>query len=296
MRKRLLISGWLLALALSATLPLSAVFHGVVHVGTRDFTVQGRLTKPIIAIGGDVILPQGSRSIVVALFGNIRLYGTASDDLVAVGGRIFLARHSHADGDVLSLLGGIYRAQGAQASGRLGGALHPWNGTLQRTHPNVGAAVLNSVRLGLAVGLALLLVGTCLTVVFPWQVVLIAGTLRGAPLKSVAAGIMNLLIFVFLVVPLGLSLAGLPFAILLTGAASLAWLFGLTASAVVMGRLLSRGTVSLLWASGAGLVVIALTMAVPFLGPLAITALGLTGAGALAVALITRARPAAPLP
>jgi hypothetical protein len=151
------------------------------------------------------------------------------------------------------------------------------------------------MRLGLAAGLALLLAGTCLVVVFPWQVVLISSTLRGAPLKSVAAGVMIFLTFVFLVVPLGLSLAGLPFALLLSAAAALAWLFGMAASAVLVGRFLAHGPVSLLWAAAAGLVGLALLMAVPVVGPLLVTLTGLSGAGALAVALISRARPAAPL-
>jgi hypothetical protein len=295
-RRRLLIAGWLLVLGLSASLPLSALFHGIVHVGTGDMTVRAPLTRPVISVGSDVVLLHGSRSIVVTILGDIQLSGRARDDLVALDGRIYLAPGSKVDGDVLSLLGGIYKAPGVTAMGRLGGALHPWDGVPRHSRADFAAVLLSSIRLGLAAGLALLLVGTCLTVVFPWQVVLIASTLRSAPLKSAAAGIMNLVIFVFLVVPLGLSLAGLPFAILLTGAASLAWLFGLTASAVLMGRLLSRGTVSLIWASGAGLVIIAVSLAVPVLGPLAITAVGLTGAGALAVALMTRSRPAAPMP
>jgi hypothetical protein len=95
----------------------------------------------------------------------------------------------------------------------------------------------------------------------------------------------------FLVVPLGLSLAGLPFAILLTGAASLAWLFGLTASAVVIGRLVARSPASLLWSAAAGLVLLALSMIVPLAGPLLVAVIGLAGAGALAVALISRSRP-----
>jgi hypothetical protein len=107
---------------------------------------------------------------------------------------------------------------------------------------------------------------------------------------------MSLMIFLFLVIPLGLSLAGLPFAVLLTGAASLAWLFGITACAVVVGRLVARGPVSLLWATAAGLVVVALVLAVPLVGALAVALLGLAGAGALAVALLGRAQPVAPMP
>jgi hypothetical protein len=170
-----------------------------------------------------------------------------------------------------------------------------WDGRSVRPGRSVTGLLANNVKLGLAAGLALLLIGTCLTIVFPWQVVLISSTLRGAPLKSAAAGVLCLLTFLFLVVPLGLSLAGLPFAVLLTGAGGLAWLFGLTASAVVLGRTLSRRPVSLVWATAAGLVLLALGLAVPVLGALLVAVIGLTGAGALAVAMMSRSRPMSPL-
>jgi hypothetical protein len=222
--------------------------------------------------------------------------GHASDDLVAIGGRVFIHRGATVDGDVVSLLGGIYRAPGANISGRAGGAMTRWNGTSPVIHRNLARFLVNTVRLGMAAGLALLLIGTCLTIVFPWQIVLISTTLREAPIKSMVAGLLSLMAFVFLVVPLGLSLAGLPFALLLTGAAVLAWLFGLTAAAVLLGRLLSRQPVSLLWATAGGLVILAVSMAVPLAGPLVVALTGLIGAGALAVALFSRARPMAPIP
>lgn len=294
-RRRMLIAAWVLVLGLSAALPLSALFHGIVHFGPGSLRVERTATKPIISLGGDVDLPRGSKAIVVAIFGNIRIHGTAADDLVAAAGGIYLEPHSRLTGDALTIAGGIYRGSQVTATGRLGGAIHSWNPKSGTDRHNTGRLMAANLRLGLAAGLALLLVGICLTIVFPWQIVLIATTLRGAPIKSLAAGITNLIIFVFLVVPLGLSLAGLPFAVLLTGAASLAWLFGLTASAVVLGRLLARGTVSLVWATAAGLLLVAFSLAVPLVGPLAVSATGLAGTGALAVALLTRARPTVPM-
>ncbi len=294
-RRRLIAVGWLVVLGLSATLPLAALFQGIVHVGSGTLTVHQRLTKPLISLGSNVNLAHGSNSIVLAIGGDIRLHGTARDDLIGIFGRVYLDRGSRVDRDVLSILGGIYKAPDVVALGRLGGALHTWSGGTTAHNRNVGQLLSNSVRLGLAAGLALLLAGTCLTVVFPWQVVLISTTLRGAPLKSIAAGVMIALTFMFLVIPLGLSLAGLPFALLLTVAASLAWLFGMTAFAVLVGRFLAQRTVSLLWAAAAGLVALAIVMAVPVVGPLAVTFTGLIGAGALAVALLSRSRPAAPL-
>lgn len=295
-RRRLLALGWLVVLGLSATLPLSALFQGIVHVGNSTLIVPTTLDRPLISFGSNVDLRQGSRSIVLVIGGDIRVHGTAKDDLVALDGSVFLPRGSQTNGDVLSILGGIYKSPGAIANGRLGGALHVWNGASAERRRDLGRLLSNSVRLGLAAGLALLLAGACLTIVFPWQVVLISTTLRSSPLRSIAAGVMVLLTFMFLVVPLGLSLAGLPFALLLSAAAALAWLFGMTAFAVVVGRFIAHGPASLLWASAAGLVALAMVMVVPILGPIMVTLTGLTGAGALAVALITRARPAAPMP
>lgn len=294
-RRRLLIAGWVVVLGLSALLPLSAVFHGVVHPGPGSYTVTGRNTRPIIALGSDVILPRGSNAIVVAILGNIDIRGNAGDDLVAIGGRIYLGRSIHLSGDVLSVMGAIYRGPGVTVAGRLGGSVYAWQGQAQSHSHDYVSTLGNATRLGLAAGLALLLVGICLTIVFPWQIVLISSTLRAAPLKSGAAGLLCVITFLFLIIPLGLSLAGLPFALLLAGAASLAWLFGLTAAAVVLGRLLARNAVSLLWATAAGLVILAIGMGVPVVGPLLVVAVGLAGAGALAVALLGRSRPATPI-
>jgi hypothetical protein len=287
--------GWLVVLGLSATLPLSALFQGIIHIGPSSITMRNTLTRPLISIGGNVDLERGSRSMVVVILGDIRLRGHTTDDLVTLDGSAYLTPGSRVDGDVLSILGGIYRGPAVISDGRLGGDVHRWNGKAQPPGHDLRRLLGNSVRLGLAAGLALLLAGTCLTIVFPWQVVLISTTLRGSPVKSLAAGAMILLTFTFLVVPLGLSLAGLPFALLLVAAAALAWLFGMTACAVLVGRLIAQGPVSLLWAAAAGLVATALVMAVPILGPVAVTLTGLIGAGALAVALIARARPATPL-
>lgn len=295
-RRRVLIVGWLVVLGLSALLPLSALARGTLTVGWGPLTLDGARLHPLVSFGRTVNLDAGARSMVVVIGGDIRLRGRATDDLVAIAGHVYLTGTSRVDGDVLSVLGGIYRQPGARTLGRIGGAVYRWNGAAHPSHRHLPGLVASSLRLGLAAGLALLLAGTCLTIVFPWQVVLIAATLRDSPLRSVGAALMIVLTFLFLVVPLGLSLAGLPFALLLSAAAALAWLFGLTASAVVVGRLLASRPASLLWTAAAGLVALALAMAIPVIGPLAVTAAGILGAGALVVALIGRARPSTPLP
>jgi hypothetical protein len=293
-RRHFLAAGWLLLLGLSASLPLSALFHGVIDAGPETLTFAAPLTKPVISFGARVNLPAGARSVVVATGADIVVNGHTSNDLIAIGGNIYIGPRASIGGDALAMVGTVYKAPHARVSGRIGGPLHRWDGRTLR-HRDLFKTIGNSMRLGLAGGLALLLVGTCLTVVFPWQIVLISSTLRTAPWKSVGAGLACLIAFVFLVVPLGLSLAGLPFALLLSGAAFLAWLFGMAATAVLVGRAVARGSVPLIWATAAGLIVLAVVMAVPVIGPLAVSLAGLTGAGALAVSLVGRSHPAAPL-
>lgn len=294
-RRMVLAAGWLLVLAMTALLPAAALFHGLIHLGPGTYRPTRATNQPIIALGSNVMLPAGAQGIVVVVAGNVVTAGRIRDDVVALDGNVYLKPGTTLRRDVLSVLGGVYRAPGVQVQGRIGGALYPWNGRDFRAQKRLSSVLLNSIRLGLAAGVALLLVGTCLAIIFPWQVVLIATTLRQTPIKSVAAGTMALLSFLFLVIPLGLSLAGLPFALLLTGAGVLAWLFGLTSCAMVLGRLIARSPVSLIWSTAAGLLFLALVLAIPLAGPISIGVAGLAGAGALIVALLGRSRPSLPV-
>lgn len=291
-RRNLLVLGWVLLLALTAVVPAAAIFRGFVHVGPGPYRAFHAPHTPIVALASNVSLLGGTHNVVFVVAGNLHLGGIVRDDVVALDGNVYLEPGSRINRDILSILGTIYRAPGVRADGRLGGALQSWNGRSPVPSKSLWSFIGTSARLGLAAGVALLLIGTCLTVVFPWQVILIATTLRASPLKSGAAGIMGLLAFLFLVVPLGLNLAGLPFAILLTGAGVLAWLFGLTSSAIVLGRIVAQRRVSLVWAAAAGLMTLALVLTIPVAGPLLITLAGLSGTGALIVALLVRSRPA----
>jgi hypothetical protein len=146
----------------------------------------------------------------------------------------------------------------------------------------------------LAAGLALLLICVCVSVAFPWQTIQVANTLYRDLVRSLVAGLMGLFLFAFLVVPLGLSLFGLPFALLLAVAGAGAWLLGLTAAAVVLGRRLARlrgHDAGLLWLVVSGMFALALAGAIPWIGILLVGLAGVTGAGSSALTVISRARP-----
>src|SRR5947209_7800850 len=127
-RRRVLAAGWLLLLGLSATLPLSALFHGVIRIGPGTVETNKTLNSPIVSLGSNVNLPRGSRSVVVVIGGDIHTNAVAKDDLISVGGNVYLGAHSRIKSDVLSMIGIVYKSAGARVAGRIGGPLKAWDG------------------------------------------------------------------------------------------------------------------------------------------------------------------------
>lgn len=232
--------------------------------------------------------------MVISILGPVHVSGIAKDDIAAVGSAIYLEHRANIQRDVVSLGESVYRAPGVQVSGRVGGEIVPWNGKGSPGSHNWLSATWHYSGLSLAAGLALLLICICISVVLPWQTVMVAKYLYGDLARSLVAGLMGLFLFAFLVVPLGLSIFGLPFALLLAILGVAAWLLGLTAAAVVIGRYvarLRRHDAGLLWAVVSGMFVLAIAGAVPWLGLVVVGVAGVTGAGALALTMIARARP-----
>jgi len=290
-RKRIVLAAWLAALALAAAIPLAAVFDGLVYVGQSDLVFAGAPAHPVVSFGRTIILAHGTHTLVIALGSDIKAHGNVTDDLLSAGGSVYLYPSARVRADVVTVMGVVYRARSSVVEGRLGGAVKHWN-----TRTSGGLAVWpmlwRGARLGFAAGLALLLIVSTVIIVFPWQVVQTATTLQQHPWRSTAFGVVNVFIFTFLAVPLGLSLAGLPFALLLTAGGFLAWLLGVAAIAVLAGRALSRSPRPLLPSAALGLVALSVLMIVPVIGPVAVLTCGLMGAGSLAVSIVERTSPA----
>lgn len=298
LKRRIFLVAWVIALAVAATIPALAIVRGTVWIGPAAYRADGRLTHPLLAIGSDVWLSKGSNAMVVSLFGSIHVSGVAKDDIAGVEAPIYLHRGSRIERDVVSIGQSVYRAPHVMVSGQVGGEMTPWRGSGSPGETNLLAATWHYSGLSFAAGLALLLICTCIAVAFPWPTVLVANNLYRDLARSLVAGLMGMFLFVFLFVPLGLSLFGLPFAVLLAVAAAAAWLLGLTAAAVTLGRYLARlrrHEAGLLWAVVSGMFGLAVAGAVPWVGSLVVGLAGATGAGSLGLAMVARAR-SGPIP
>lgn len=296
-KRRVFLGAWIVALALAASIPALAIVRGTVWIGPGSFYAHGKLVHPLISFGAPVWLFHGSDSMVISILGPVHVYGSLRDDAAAIESPIYLERGAVVQRDLISLGDSVYRGPDVHVAGRVGGQMVPWSGRGAPGGPNPLLASWRYSTISFAAGLALLLICTCIALAFPWQAVLVANYLFRELARSIVAGLMGLFLFAFLVVPLGLSLFGLPFAILLAIAAAAAWLLGLTAAALTAGRFLAHvrnHEAGLLWAVVSGMFLVALIGAIPWVGLLLVGLAGATGAGALALTMIARARPASP--
>jgi hypothetical protein len=232
--------------------------------------------------------------MVIDVLGQVHVRGVVSDDIATVASPIYLEPGARVHRDIVSVGDSVFRAPRVQVDGRVGSRMVRWSGS---DAPATGSWVSQTwhySRISFAVGLALLLVCTCIALTLPWQTVIVANNMYRDLLRSAVAGLMGVFLFMFLAVPLGLSLFGLPFALLLAVAAAAAWLVGLTGAAVTLGRYLARlrnHDAGLLWTVVSGMFAACFVIAIPWIGPILVGLAGVTGAGSLALAMIGRARP-----
>lgn len=284
---------WLVAVLLALAMPAMILLRGDLWLGSASFDAASRPDHSLIVVDGDVSLRDGMDYPLVVILGNVRVDGSLRDVLVAVGGNVYLDRHAVVDDSIVVLGGQVFRAPGAIIQGTVGATVREWVGQAAVDRSLDRVDLVRQVQLGLAAGLGLLLVCLVVVAVVPWSVVVTAATARHYPIRSGLAGLTGLLAVPFVVLPLTLSLIGLPLAILLGFGAVLIWLVGLTAAGFLAGqRLLGRRPeqTSYLRVLIVGLTPILLALAVPVLGPMIVGAAGVLGAGARIVSFIERER------
>ncbi len=284
---------WAVAILLVGAMPLVILARGEVWVGPASFDETRRLTHSLIVVGGDVSARAGVDYPLVVILGNVRIEGTIQDDLVTVGGNVFLDRHAVVEGALVTLIGQVYRAPGAVIQGTVGASVHEWTDQVPPNPPLDQVDLLRQVRLGLATGFGLLLICLVVAATLPWSIVVTAATARRYPIRSALAAITGVVVVPLLLLPLVLSLVGLPLAIVLSFGALVVWLVGLTAAGYLIGRRLlgdQRSKRGFLPVLVAGLAPVLLALAVPVIGPVLVGSIGLLGAGARIVSFVEHAR------
>ncbi len=279
---------WVVAILLVIAMPLIIVGRRDVWLGPALFDDEHPLTHPLIVVDGNVTIRSGLSNPLVVVAGNLTIDGGAGDDVVVIGGNVFLTDRTVVDGDVVAVMGQVFRAPGAIVRGLVGSTVRdPTDGA---RYPTIEAVdLLSQVRLGLATGLGLLLLCLVVAAVLPWSVVVTAATARRYPVRSTLAALTAVVVIPLLLLPLVLSLVGLPVAIVLSFGALAVWLVGLNGAGYLVGRrILSqrsghRGYLTVLIV---GLAPILIVLAIPVVGPVIVGGIGLLGSGARIVSFV----------
>jgi hypothetical protein len=237
-----------------------------------DVRIAGQTSAPLIVVGGDVTI-----------------HGRARDDVVTVLGSVLLEPGSVAGRDVVAMGGRVLRGDGSVVMGNVAGQELRWTGSEIRTESDLLGALVARARLALLGAVAGTMLAISAVTLVPWLVILTAATGRGAPLQSGLIGMAGLACGPLLIVPLGLSLVGVPLAGILAIALILCWWLGAASAGFLLGRrLLALGgrDGSLTRASLIGGALLGAIVGIPVVGGVVLVLAGAAGAGAVLLALI----------
>lgn len=265
------------------------------------------LSQDLVAFGGDLVLEEDSlvNGDVVLLGGSLSASGKVNGDVVAIGGRLVLNSGALINGDLVAL-GSLERAPGAQVRGS---TVRGWDLDLRGLERLEGLEALRRlptrVRLyDWSVGtwsgwgyqafrfimttLALMAIGVLVTLFIPKQTAQVAQTMVRAGLPSLGVGVLTFMVAVLATPVLIVICIGIPVAIALWLAGSLAVLFGWLAAGLLVGRRVFEGFKTVETAPmleiATGAAILSLLSAVPCVGPLLTLLVGCWGLGAVVLA------------
>jgi hypothetical protein len=269
--------------------PALAFGHGVVNVG--NYVVEPGQTRSgtTLVLAGDVEVRGRTQAPLIVVGGDARIEGRADDDVVAVLGNVKLGPGSVASRDVVAAGGRVLRADGSLVLGNVAGQELRWTGAEIRSESDLWNAVVVRTRLALLGAAAGMLGAIAAVTLLPWLVVLTAATGRGSPLVSGLVGLAGLACGPLVIVPLALSLVGVPLAGILAMALVFSWWLGAAAVGCLVGRKLLKlagREGSLTRATLLGGALLGAAVGVPVVGAVFLVVAGAAGAGAVLLALI----------
>jgi hypothetical protein len=235
---------------------------------------RGQTTKDVVVIDGNVTVRGTVDGNVVVADGDVTLRGHVTGDVVTFGGTATLGRRAQVDGDMLYGDKKPQVAPGAQVGGEV---------KKFKAEELAGGALAWRIGVWLAVTLSMLVLGLILLALFPKAADAVARTAKARTGRALLIGLLTFFVipilgFVALITVVGIPLgAGLLLALLpIYGVAY-------TASAFVVGRLVSKQGARIL-AFVIGVAILRVLALVPFLGGLVWFLATLLGLGALMVA------------
>ena len=252
--------------------------------------------KEIVKIGEDITIEAGEQVLrAVAVGGNVTVDGAVEDDVVAIGGSVFLGPRSLVGGDVVSIGGSIVKQEGAEVRGNLS--------TIETPDLNSAFSLLSRYHMpemmphlfrfsGIMSFIGLLLLGILITALIPEAVGHASAMVEHNVLKSILWGVMGLILIVPVGVVLLISVVGIvliPVEIIFV---ICCLILGYIAITQLVGKKLTvafrRPHQPIMLETIIGMCVLFAVSSLPFLGWLVIAVLACLGFGGVLASIVMR--------
>jgi hypothetical protein len=244
-------------------------------VGGDVVVEPGQAARDVTAVRGSVTLRPGAEAReVVAVLGSVDLEaGSSARQVVAIAGDVHVGPGASVEKDAVSIGGRVLVDPAGDVGGQKVTVGVPALGDLVKSLGLRGHEEAESgggwvLAKWVAKFGVMLLLGFLLLTLFPRRVDAVAAALQANPGKSLLAGLLGLLAQPLLTLLLAVTLVGIPLIAVQVLGVLVAYLLGITAAAVLLGRALPaalhRGTGILQLAIGLWLLL--LGFAIPFLG------------------------------
>ena len=303
--RRMTILAIIFTLFATLALPSTALARGlfedkIVFGGSYTLASGETLDGNLVVLGGNALLEQGStvNGDVILMGGNLEANGSIEGNVVGLGGLVSLGGISFVKGDVTMIGAQLDKADGARVEGRV---ITSVRAPLTFTFPG-GVQV---PRFGVNVSPELSFIGFFLKVLvwaalavlvvlfLPEHTRRVGQTTVSQPLISGGLGLLTVVVLPVLMLALIVTILLIPVSLLVAALAVLAWMFGLIALGLEVGKRLAE-LFKREWApaaaAGAGTFVLILVLngireVVPCVGWVAPALAGMVGLGAV---LLTR--------
>ena len=260
----------------------------VISAGVSCFAIVKELEKEkqsLIKIGESITIPEGSVvKTAVDVGGSITIYGRVDEDVVCVGGSVFLKDSAMVGGSVVSVGGRIMKEPGAILKGDI----------VEVSIPAVSPVVSFFTKEGFLTGIAIfevlnfigfIILTIILVAIFTKQIGKVSGRIEKDVLVSFLIGTLLLVLFIPIIIVLFISLVGMLLVPVWIILAMSAGIFGYTAAAHLLGKktfyaFRIKG-LSLMTETLLGVLLLSLVGFIPFVGFLVKLIACLCGLGAV---------------
>jgi hypothetical protein len=250
--------------------------------------------KNIIKFGRDVTVEEG-RTVrsVASVIGDTYISGTAEDDVIAIGGSVFLGKKSYVGGNIVSVGGVIDKKDGAQVDGNIVEVNIPgFSDTASTKFRSKIKKAYWELRIISIFGL--LLLSIVMVAIIPKPIEIISTHVEKNTVGVISWSIKGLMLIVPLAVILTMSLAGIfliPLEVVLVAAATLLGYIAVSrVTGKTVGELFNRPELSMYLQTAIGVLIISFLGLIPVFGLVVKFSAALIGFGAVLTSMFDKAK------